>query len=323
MQIMQASVHDIPERLCPDGCVVTIGNFDGVHLGHRALIRTADQLAGELQVPLLIVTFPPRQGVDAENIYTEEQKRTLLEETAPEAVLLEVSFDDDLRTMPEEVFFGEILRDKLQAKGIVVGTNFRYGFRAAGDVKSMEQHCRKNGMVFKALEGVTCKALDGTMQIISSTLVRSLLSEGKVEEANRLLGRPYYTEGTVLQGKHLGRTIGFPTINLMQKEGMAGLLHGVYVTRVETHAGTYFGMTNVGFNPTVEHGHRTKIETHILDFAGDLYDQSVRVGFLAFLRAEQRFSGIDALKEQLKQDISQTRAWVSANHSSSAISEII
>ena len=310
MQITQTSVRDIPERLCPDGCVVTIGNFDGVHLGHRALIRTADQLAGELQVPLLIITFPTRQWADAENLYTEDQKCTLLEEAAPEAVLLEVSFDETLRTMPEAVFFEEILRDQLQAKGIVVGTNFRYGYQAAGNVESLAQHCRENGIVFRVVEGLTYEAPDGTAPVISSTLIRGFLSEGKVQEANQLLGRPYYTDGEVLHGKGLGRTIGFPTINLMRGDGMANLLHGVYVTRVDIGSGTYFGVTNVGFNPTVEHGHKTKIETHILDYEGDLYEQKVRVEFLTFLRPEQRFSGIDALQAQLEQDITRAKLWI-------------
>ncbi len=310
MQIIQASVLEVPENLCPDGCVLTIGNFDGVHLGHRTLIRTAGRLAAESGVPLLILTFPPRQGVDAANLYTEAQKEELIGEIVPDALLLEVRFDTDLSTMPEDVFFHRILRERLRAKGIVVGQDFRYGYQAQGNVELLEQHCAACGIRFIALLAVTSTQADGTVLDISSTWIRSLLAEGSVPEANRLLGRPYYVAGTVLHGKGLGHTIGFPTINLKRDADMAELRHGVYVTRVTTSEGLYFGVTNVGLNPTVEHGHRIKIETMILDYSGDLYGQRIRVEFLSFLRPEHRFSGVEALQAQLAEDVRRAREWV-------------
>ncbi len=310
MQIIQASVRDIPEGLCPDGCVLTIGNFDGVHRGHRQLIREAGRLAETLTVPLLILTFPPRASADAANLYTEEQKRRLLQETAPSAKILELDFDEDLRTMPEAEFFQKILVEKLGVKGIAVGMNFRYGYLAEGTVETLQTHCAEAGIDCLVLEGVTCLAEDGTTQVVSSTLIRNLLVQGKVREAGCLLSQPYAIEGTVQHGKRLGRTMGFPTVNLLQGEGMADLRHGVYVTCVDTGNGSFYGVTNVGLNPTVEHGHRIKIETHILDFEGDLYGKAITVAFLQFLRPEQRFSGIDALQAQLEQDKSRARAWL-------------
>ncbi len=310
MQIIQASVRDIPEGLCPDGCVLTIGNFDGVHRGHRQLIREAARLADTLAAPLLILTFPPRASADAANLYTEEQKLRLLQEAAPSAKILELDFDEDLRTMPEAVFFQKILVEKLAARGIAVGMNFRYGYLAQGTVESLRSHCTDAGIDCLVLEGVTYQAEDGSTQVVSSTLIRALLAEGKVREAGYLLSHPYTMEGTVQHGKRLGRTMGFPTVNLLQGEGMADLRHGVYVTCVDTGNGCFYGVTNVGLNPTVEHGHRIKIETHILDFDGDLYGKTITVAFLQFLRPEQRFSGIEALKEQLEQDKCRARAWL-------------
>lgn len=311
MKRLQDACTQKGEDFFPEGCVITIGNFDGVHRGHRMLIRQAAAMAKAEGLPLVILTFWPYEsrpipGKSLTRIYTEEQKCRRLEETAPDAVMLELAFDETLRNMDEERFFQEILLGRYHCRGLAVGDNFRYGYRGSGDVETLFHHCREAGIPFEAVPGLTFADTDGP-KTISSTAIRRFLTEGAVERVNDLLGSPYHVEGEVLHGKHLGHTLGFPTVNLLLPEGLTEPKHGVYHTRVTTPYGTVTGVTNVGLNPTVEHGNRVKIETYLLDFDQDLYGQIIRVEFLSFRREEHRFAGVDELQKQLQRDIEGVR----------------
>lgn len=307
MQLIYDAVkgsNPIPDT---EGYVITLGNFDGVHIGHRALLEKAQEEAERRQLPLLIFTFWPHSGElvpgrKIQRIYNEEQKQLLLEQLVPEAVLLRFAFDEKLRDMDETVFFTKILSKRYHAKAIVVGDDFRYGCKGLGNVETLRKHGSEKNIDVYSVTGV-----DWEQERVSSTWIRTLISQGAMDKVQHLLGQPYFLQGTVQYGKQLGRTMGFPTVNLLVDSGIAQPRYGVYMTKVHTPQGTYYGVTNVGVNPTVEDGKQCKAETHILDFQGNLYGQSIRVEFLEWKRDEQRWSGVDALKEQLQKDIASVR----------------
>lgn len=318
MQQIQDAVGLPSPVVAAQGYVITLGNFDGVHMGHRALIQRAREEARKRGLSLLVFTFWPHSGDRVpggriQRIYTEEQKLALLSSQAPEGTLLRFSFDEELRTMPEETFFKDILCERYHAKALVVGDNFTYGYKGQGNVTTLTKHCTERGIDFYPVMGVKWKD-----ERVSSTRIRTLLTNGKVAEAGTLLGQPYYIEGVVSHGKRLGRRLGFPTVNLLLPEGMIEPRHGVYVTRVHAPEGVYAGVTNVGVNPTVEHGRRCKAETHILDYEADLYDQRIRVEFLQWQRDERRFEGVEALREQLGRDIAAAREYTNQGRNGSA-----
>ncbi len=312
MRKLQDSVLGTAPAAPPAGYAITIGNFDGVHIGHRALIGRAKEEAGKLGCPLLIFTFSPQSseqiaGKKAPRIYTDEQKSYILGRLAPEADLLFFSFDEALRSMREDLFFETVLKTRYQARAIIVGENFRYGKGGEGCVATLRRHCLEHGISLYAHPGVR---RDG--EWVSSTRIRGLLANGEMRKAAELLGDGYFTEGTVTQGKRLGRRLGFPTANLILPDHVVNPRHGVYYTRVATPDGVYAGISNVGVNPTVEHGQKTKVETHILNYTGDLYGRFIRVEFLRWMRDERRFDGVEQLKEQLQRDLALARGFSTA-----------
>lgn len=307
MQLIYDAVHRSEPVLSEKGYVITLGNYDGVHIGHRALLERAGEEAKRRNLPLLIFTFWPHSGElvpgrKIQRIYNEEQKQRVLETILPDAVLLRYAFDETLRDMDEAVFFEEILCKRYHARAIVVGDDFRYGHKGKGNVESLKKHCEQHGIDLYPIQGV-----EWNNERVSSTRIRTLLAQGQVKDAEMLLGQPYFLEGVVQHGKQLGRKMGFPTVNLLLEEGIAEPRRGVYMTRVYTPDGVYYGVTNVGLNPTVEHGCQCKAETHILDYQGDLYGQRIRVEFLEWKRDEQKWSDVEALQKQLQKDITDVR----------------
>ncbi len=282
--------------------VVILGNFDGIHLGHRMLLHEADQLASEQELRRRVITFSPHPKQvmgqsDFRLIYSESQKETIMEETGWVDELILLSFDEMLRTMRPEEFFEKVLLDRYQAKAVVVGYNFHFGLHGTGDTALLQKLCRAHGLQCRVVQ-----KLDIAGEDISSSHIRQLLQEGYMEKANLLLGRPYFVEGNVARGKQLGRTIETPTINILMNEERLAPSKGVYISQTHTEKGVFPSISNLGNNPTVG-GESLRTETHILDFADDLYDQTVRVELLRFLRPEQRFDSVEALKSQLAKDI--------------------
>ena len=180
--------------------------------------------------------------------------------------------------------------------------DFRYGHNGMGNAETLRKHGREHGVEVYSVTGV-----EWDKERVSSTRIRTLVSMGEMQQAQHLLGQPYFLEGIVQYGKQLGRKMGFPTVNLILDAGISQPRYGVYMTKVYTSKGTYYGVTNVGVNPTVEDGRQCKAETHILDFQGDLYGQKIRVEFLEWMRDEQRWSGVEALQAQLQKDIASVR----------------
>jgi len=291
----------VPEPI--HGGIIAVGNFDGVHLGHAALIAAARKEAGSKQV--VAVTFDPHPLVLlAPERYQpplttiEARARHLHEVGADHVVVLQTT--RELLALEPEDFFKRIVRGALQASGMAEGFNFRFGHNRAGSNELLRQLCGTAGMTFRE---VAAFELNG--KPVSSSLVRGAINEGAVAAARSLLNRHYHLTGQVVAGAKRGRTIGFPTANL---EGIETLVpaEGVYAVVADTSHGRFAGAANLGPNPTFGEQVR-KIEVHLLDFAGDLYGSQLTMEFVERLRGTTKFAGVDALKEQLQKDIVEVR----------------
>jgi len=303
MPVFPLRLTDAP----PDGVrggVVAVGNFDGVHRGHAALLAAARELAGPGR-PVIPVTFDPHPLV----LLAPERFQPPLTTVAERARLLHTVGADHvvvLQTTPEllnlspEAFFDRIVRGALAARGVAEGFNFRFGRDRAGSNDTLRILCGNADIQFREVPPF---ALGG--RPVSSSRVRDALLAGDLREATDLLGRPYRITGVVGTGARRGRTIGFPTANLDRVETLLPG-NGVYAVAVETPAGRYAGAAHVGPNATFGEAAR-KAEVHLLDFAGDLYEQTLAVDFVARLRGTERFATVDALVEQMKRDVAEAR----------------
>lgn len=299
----------------PAPSVVTPGNHDGVHLGHRALLRAARELADRHQPPLRVVamTFDPHPlhllAPDrAPQLLTSPERRAALLRGAGADEVVVRPFDAAFARLTPQKFVDEILVSGLGARGVVVGKDFRFGAQRAGDVSVLTELMGAHGGQVVTVPPVT---LGG--QIVSSSAVRAALAQGDVALAARMLTRVHDVTRTVIEGKKLGRTLDFPTANL-SLEGLMTPADGVYavVARVMEPRGRdvaqdapegplLWGVANLGERPTVHAGR--SLEVHLLDFAGDLYGKNLRVGFVARLRSEQKFAGLSELRAQLVRDV--------------------
>jgi len=283
-------VTDVPE-LDVRGGVLAIGNFDGVHRGHRALLDRMRRWADEEGRPSAVVTFFPPAKVlfrGASYLSSRQEKIELLRPFGPDAIAV-VPFTHDYARTDKEAFLAELA--ELRPRAVVVGEDFRFGRHRAGGLDDL-QHVPERLEVFGL-------RLDGDAPI-SSSRIREHLAAGEIEAANRLLGEPYLAIGTVTAGDRRGRTIGVPTANLELPPEKA-LPLGVFAVRADTPHGTFGGMANVGPRPSFPDG-APRLEAHLFDFAGDLYDAALQVRFLTRLRGQRRFDGLDDLKAQLDED---------------------
>ncbi|MBO5019551.1 MAG: riboflavin biosynthesis protein RibF [Clostridia bacterium] len=271
---------------------IALGTFDGVHKGHRAVLRLPDTYKK------IAVTFsvPPKAVLkgDVSLIQTPEDKCRILKNIGIDEVLL-LNFEDVRNMAPQE--FLQLLKDKYDPRLISCGFNYRFGKNGEGDCDTIKNFCEKNGIIFKKTEPVRFED-----DIISSTYIRGLLKNGLVKEANELLSEPFSFETEVIDGDHRGRTIGFPTANQKYPENLVKLRFGVYKTRIEVEGKIYFGITDIGIRPTYELDYIIS-ETYIKNFSGDLYGKKIRIIPLEFLREEKKFSSLYELEEQIKKDI--------------------
>lgn len=307
MQIW-SSFDDVPVDLGPT--VVTIGNFDGVHLGHQHVLQQARATAVELAVPkVVVVTFDPHpiavlRPEHAPPTLTDIETRMRLLEAAGVDAVLVVPFDRDIACWTPEEFIDRVLVDALQARGVVVGANFRFGNRAAGDVALLRTAGETRGFV---VEGV---ALDGGPQVWSSTYIRNCLAAGDVAGAAEALGRPFTVRGVVVQGDQRGRELGFPTANVPTPVEGAAPADGVYagrLTRLDTGE-SFPAAISVGTNPTFDGERERRVESYVLDRDDlELYGVEVEVAFLERLRGMVKFEGIDALVETMHGDVRRAR----------------
>jgi riboflavin kinase / FMN adenylyltransferase len=291
--------------------VLTIGNYDGLHLGHRRIIERVRERAREIGGTSMLMTFHPhplrvlRPEREVAAITPEDQKERIIGETGLD-VLFVVPFTEEFSHVTPEEFVRTILVDSLAIKGLVIGYDFRFGARGKGDVALLEKLSREYGFFVEVVGAID---MDG--EKVGSNRVRHLLKEGDVATVARLLGRPYMIGGSVVRGKGRSRSIGFfPTINL-QTEYPLIPKNGVYVTEVEILGQRYGAVTNIGHNPTFENGRERFIETFILDFEGDLYGKEVRLYFLERIRSEERFPSVDVLKARIGEDIAAARVVLS------------
>ena len=288
----------------PGGTVLAIGNFDGVHLGHRAILRSLVELAAELGASPWIYTFDPaptavvapsRHQPRISTLAT--RVRRLVEGGAAQVVV--EAFTPAFAAVPAEAFARTILGDALHVRGLVVGHDFRFGSGRGGDGAALAGW----------LPGVVVREV-GAVQVnghpVSSSRVRKKLAIGDVEAVTRLLGAPTVLTGEVVRGFARGRTIGFPTANVAAEEELIPA-HGVYAVRVELDGALLPGVCNIGVRPTFD-GEKVSVEVHLLDFAGDLYGRRLEVQLIARLREERRFSGLDALVAQIAADAAEARA---------------
>jgi riboflavin kinase / FMN adenylyltransferase len=287
--------------------VVSIGFFDGVHRGHQTIIRRAVRKAGVTGLRSVVVTFDrhPMEVVNPGSqpalLMTLARRAQTLSQLGVDVVVV-MPFDDDLRHRSPEDFVDHVLVDPLQAREVIVGSNFRFGHKAAGDVAVLTELGPSRDFT---AEGVTLLELGGV--VISSTEIRARVESGAVQEAARMLGRPHVVDGVVVRGDRRGVTLGFPTANLQIDPRVAVPARGVYAGWVHLPDGkTVPCVTNVGVNPTFG-GQELRVEAHLLDYSGDLYGLSIGVDFRHRLRDERRFDGVEALVTQIGADAERAR----------------
>lgn len=296
--------RNLPGRA--QGCVVAIGNFDGVHRGHQTLLRDAKALADREGAPLAALVFEPHPR----EYFQPDGARFRLTPLATKAwllarygvhVLYALPFDAGMAATSADAFMRDVLHGGLRAKHIVVGPDFQFGKGREGTIASLQRFCAANGIGVTVLEPVG----EGDIAKISSTAIREMLQTGRPDEAAKLMGHWWSVVGKVEKGDQRGRTIGFPTANVSLKGYLQPAL-GVYAVKVEVAGRLYGGVANFGRRPTFDK-QDVILEVHVFDYQGDLYHQEIVVSFVAFIRPEQKFSGLDELKAQIAQDAVKAR----------------
>jgi riboflavin kinase / FMN adenylyltransferase len=292
------------------GAVATIGNFDGVHRGHQAMLARLRTHAQRVGGPVTLITFEPypleyfRPEAAPLRLTRLRDKLPVLQDCGVERVLC-LRFDSQLAGMEPEDFIRRVLLEGLGVRYLLVGDDFRFGAKRRGDAAMLAAAAAEHGF---ELEQMGTIAEHGDR--ISSTRVRDALAAGELEVAALLLGRRYSLSGRVIRGKALGRTLGFPTANI-GFQGRQPPMTGVFAARVHGLERDYEAAASLGCRPTVN-GRRPLLEAYLLDYEGELYGRHIRVEFLKRLRAEEKFDSLDALKAQIAVDIAQTRAFFAA-----------
>lgn len=279
---------------------VTLGKFDGLHRGHQKLLHEVFRFQEKGCRPAVFTfeTTPNTlmKGKLQTMITTNAERKENLERAGVE-YLVEYPFNQEVAHMDPEEFIAHILVGQMGAKAIVTGPDNRFGYQRRGDVALLKQLAPKYGYEMVVVE----KALDGDREI-SSTYVREELAKGNIEKANELLGYTYMIHGRVVHGKHLGSTLGFPTVNVVPREQKHLPAFGVYLSQTVIDGVIYNSITNIGRKPTIEGQHPVGVETYIYDLNQDLYDKWIEVRLLNFMRAEMKFNGIEELKAQVLSD---------------------
>jgi len=298
------TLDSLPEHI--SNPVVTIGNFDGVHKGHQALFTKLKDRAKELKGTSLVITFEPHpiKVMSPEKlkplITVLEQKKELVITQGIDLLLL-IKFTMKFSGIGARDFVKDILVDKIRIKEIIVGYDYAFGHNREGNIQLLREMGKEFDFTVTQVEPVYAGNT-----LVSSTSIRNLILEGKISEANRLLGRDYQLMGEVVKGRRRGKPLlGYSTANLKLPEGLIPR-EGVYIVTVELEGRLYQGLTNIGYNPTFKNK-VLSIETHILDFSADIVSQNIKVNFLARLRDEIRFGTAEELSQQITRDIEGAR----------------
>ena len=288
---------------------IALGFFDGVHLGHKALLDETIRAARERDLTPAVISFDMHPhymvtGRPVPLINTPYERAEIIEHHFGITDLIYLHFDEELMRMPWDRFIEWLVND-FDADYFVAGYDFSFGYTGEGNPERLVKKCGEMGVGCTIVPRVL---LDGVT--VSSTYIRELIQKGEIEKANRYLGHPHMMADVVRYGYRFGRTIGVPTINMRFADGVVVPPRGVYATKVYLEDGSdYFAVTNVGVRPTVSGGEEMTVESHILDYSGNLYGKKIRVAFYKFTRPEVKFDGAQALKEQIQKDIANTRAY--------------
>ena len=285
--------------------VCALGCFDGVHIGHSRLILEAGKIAASLSALSAVWSFaePPRNYFSTERvplITTSEEKRKQMQKLGVD-IFVSVPPDKEVLSLSAEDFFCEILIKRMNVRHIVCGYNYRFGSGGKGDTSLLKTLCEAHKIGLSVIPEVKI----GEMTV-SSSEIRKALSDGRISDATAMLGRPYALSAHVSDGQHLGRQLGFPTVNQILSPYKLLPRHGVYVSRIHFDRKQRYGITNIGTRPTVNEN-TLCAETHIFDFSGDLYGKAITVELLDFLRSEQKFSSLCGLKKQVNEDIAKAK----------------
>jgi riboflavin kinase/FMN adenylyltransferase len=287
------------------GCVLTIGNFDGIHTGHQKIIKSLVSKAKTLGVPSLIISFsvPPQSffGRPKARLSSFRDKHLFLESLGVEKHLL-IHFNKSFSQMSAQSFVEDVLLATLKMQCCFIGDDFRFGKDRQGDYSMLESMAKNNGFVAKKVKRVTLNE-----QRVSSSEIRRLLRLGEFKMAEQLLGRPFAIGGRILHGEKRGRTIGFPTINISIRRRLSPVL-GVFAVLIEFNKKTYQGVCNVGKRPTVG-GEKTLLEVYIFDFDKNVYGEHAKVLFRHRIREEMKFESFEQLKDQIAMDANGARRY--------------
>jgi riboflavin kinase/FMN adenylyltransferase len=297
------NLKDIPTP--PDNCGVAIGNFDGVHLGHRKILEVLINDSKVNNLFPLVLTFHPHPSRILANrklelLQTIEQRLNEIKKSGIQMTIV-LSFDHNLSQISAEEFIRTIIVQKLKAKKVIVGENFRFGKDREGDVAKLQGLASRYGFSIQSIPPVTVES-----SVVSSSLIRKLLYQGEIEKANSLLGRQYEIEGTVVRGKSRGKRLGYPTANIHALNDIAP--PGVFITQVGIESQKYPSVTHVGSKPTFNEK-EVMIESYIIDYDNSLYKKKLRVFFLKKIREEIKFETAEALSIQIKKDLQKTLAF--------------
>lgn len=290
--------------------VIALGFFDGVHLGHAALLRLTRRRADELGIPAAVLTFDTHPDTLVYHqpvplINTLEDRKYLMEEKFSMDEVILAHFDRAMMEMPWEAFVEDYLLGELGAKHVVCGHDFSFGYRGQGTPDKLRRLCAQRGVGVNVVDKVSLGGIT-----VSSTHIRQLIRQGDMEAAAQMLGHRHFLTGEVLHGKELGRRLGFPTANLALPEGLIAPAYGVYATLVTLPDGTVHpAVTNVGVRPTVHDQLGRLVEAWILDCTAELYGEKIRVEFFTRLRGEKKFDSLEALRAEVLRNADETRAY--------------
>jgi riboflavin kinase / FMN adenylyltransferase len=291
--------------------VVSLGKFDGIHRGHQLLLdKILEQKRKGYQAVMFTFMFHPNNlfsDKEIDTIYTEDEKRYLLEQSGLD-VLVSYPFTEETASMEPENFIKDVLIDKLDAKMIVVGSDFCFGHNRKGNVSMLQEMS-----VIYGYELIIFDKIKLDEQVISSSYIRNEILAGNMEKANSMLGKPFTIIGEVQHGRKIGRTLGFPTVNLIPPAHKLLPPNGVYASVTNINGIKYPGITNIGFNPTVGTTPERRVETYIFDFDADLYGASIELSLYSLERSEVKFNSLEELKAQMQKDIAFGREYFSGH----------
>ena len=305
--------HSINDFQSTKKTILTLGTFDGVHIGHKKILERITENTENGKYESLVLTFFPhprmvlQEKSEIRLLNTIGEKIKLLEATGIENLIVH-PFNESFSRLTAEEFVRTILVEKFQIQKIIIGHDHRFGRNRTANIDDLIAFGIEYGF---EVEQISAEEIEDVS--VSSTKIRKALNEGNMALANEYLGYNYFLNGTIVKGKQLGRTIGFPTANINIEEDYKLIPKiGVYVVKATINDETLFGMMNIGFNPTVN-GEKQTIEVHLFNFDKDIYGQNIEVSLLHYIRNEQKFSSVDALKAQLNQDKIESLAFIDSS----------